>query len=73
MLLTEEAELAGAVGTESGVKLAPVVAPVARPGTGIETLLAGVMWEVAGLDTAVNVALGASVAAAAAAAYIVTD
>lgn len=63
VLLTDAVQLAGAVGTEFGVKLAPVAAvAVARPGTEMEALFAGTMGEVAGMD---GVVVAVSVAAVA--------
>lgn len=69
MLLTEAVLLAGDVGTESEAKLAPVVVivtagQVVPPGWGTESLLAGMRWVVAGMESALNVALGTAVAAA---------
>lgn len=68
MLLTEDVVLAGVVGTETGVMLAQIVVVAAAAavlvgfavlaaqiGTGMEALLAGVMWEVAGMGGAVNI------------------
>lgn len=63
VLLIDDAQLAGAVGTVFGVKPASVaVAP--QPDTGMEALVAGILLEVAEMDGAADVV---SVAAAAAA------
>lgn len=60
VVLLSDVQLAGAVGTEFGVKLAPVA--VARPGTEMEALFAGTLGEVAGMD---GVVVAVSVAAVA--------
>lgn len=73
VLLTDDVQLAGVVGTVFGVKPAPVVVVVAvaapRSGTEMEVLLAGILQKVAGMDGAVD----AVSVAAAAAACIETD